>query len=74
MKEVQIKSLKKKVLFGGWISIAINAWRHDKIKGKKMPNPFDGWMYRESGIKKQKIYYYRNFYKLMSVTRKLLNC
>ena len=48
--------------------------RHKLIKGKNSSQRFDDWMYRDYGIKKQRIYNYKNRYELMSVVPKLLNC
>ena len=68
-------SPKNKFLFGGWISVAVKAYRHDKIiKGKNLPYRFEDWVYKECKIKKQIIYNYRNIYKLIGVALKLLNC
>ena len=62
-------SLKNKALFDGWISIAVKAYRHDKImREKKLSGKLEDWIYREWRIKKQTIYNYRNLYKLISVT------
>ena len=53
MKEDKNMSLKNKVLFGGWISIAAEAYRHDKIiKKKDLPHRFEDWVYRECKITK----------------------
>lgn len=35
MKEDENISLKNKFLFGGWISVAAKAYRHDKIMKKE---------------------------------------
>ena len=73
MKENENMSLKNKALFGGWISVAKMAYKRDKlIKRKDLSQRFDDWMYRDCGIKKQKIYNYNNLYELMSVAPKLL--
>ena len=75
IKENENTSLKNKFLFGGCISIAAKAYKHDKIRKKKnLPHPFEDWIYRECGIKKQTIYNYKNLYKLMSIASKLFNC
>ena len=67
--------LKNKTLFGGWITIAAQAYRHDKIiKKKDLPHLFEDWIYRECNIKKQAIFDYKNLYKLMSSALKLRNC
>ena len=63
MKEDENMSLKNKFLFGGWISVAAKAYRHDIImnmKGKNLPHRFEDWIYRECKIKKQTVYNYRN--------------
>ena len=74
MKEDENMSLKNKFLFGGWISIAAKAYRHDKtMKKKNLTHQFEDWIYREFKIKKQTIYNYRNLYKLISVSPKLLS-
>ena len=53
MKEDKNMSLKNKVLFGGWISIAAEAYRHDKIiKKKDLLHRFEDWVYRECKITK----------------------
>ena len=57
MKEGKNMGLKNKALFGGWISVAGMAYKHDKlIKKKNLPQRFDDWMYRECGIKTETIY------------------
>ena len=51
MKEDKNMSLKNKFLFGGWISVAAKAHRHDKvIKKKNLPHRFEDWIYGESKI------------------------
>ena len=68
-------SLKDKILMGGWISTAAKVFRRDKnMRGENLPGRFENQMYRECGIKKQTIYNYKNLYKLMRLTLKLLNC
>ena len=68
IKEDENMSLKNKALFGEWLSVAGKAFKRDKfIKRKDLPQRFDDWIYRECGIKKQRIYNYRNLYKLMNV-------
>ena len=67
-------TLKNKVLVDGWISIAAKVFRHDKMRGKSLPNRFEDWMFKECGIKKQTIYNYKNLYKLMIIAFKLFNC
>ena len=75
MKEDENLSLKNKFLFGGWISIAAKACRHEKVvKGKNLPRQFENWIYREYKVKKQTVNNYRNLYKWMSVAPKLLKC
>ena len=50
------------------------AYKHDKlIKRKNLSQRFDDWMYRECGMKKRRIYNYKNL-ELISVAPKLLNC
>ena len=40
-------SLKDKVLFGGWLSIAAKAYRHYTIMGEKnLSCRFEDWKYR----------------------------
>ena len=74
MKEDENMSLKNKFLFGGWISIAAKAYRHNKtMKKKNLTHQFEDWIYRECKMKKQTIHNYRNLYKLMSVAPKLLS-
>ena len=47
MKEDENMTLKNKVLFGGWISVAAKAYRHDEIiKGNNLPHQFEDWIYR----------------------------
>ena len=47
MKEDENMSLKNKSLFGGWISIASKAYRHDKIiKKKNLSHQFEDWIYK----------------------------
>ena len=41
---------------------------------KNLPGQFEEWMYRESRIKKQIIFNYKNLYKLMRIALKLMNC
>ena len=75
MKEDDNMNLRNKALFGGWISVARIVYKRNKlIKRKSLPQRFDHWMYKEFGIKKQRIYGYINLYELMSVAPKLLNC
>ena len=75
MKEDENMNLRNKALFGGWISVARMVYRRDKlIKRKSLPQQFDNWIYKEFGIRKQRIYDYINLYELMSVAPKLLNC
>ena len=75
MKENENTILKNEALFGGWISVAKMAYERDKlIKKKNLSQRFDDWMYRESGIKKQKIYNFKNISEFMSIVSKLLNC
>ena len=75
IKEVENVSLKNKVLLGGWILTAAKIFRRDKnVRGKDLPGQFEDWMYIECGMKKQMIYNYKNFYKLMRSARKLMNC
>ena len=51
------------------------ACKRDKlIKKKSLAERFDDWIYKEFGIRKQRIYDYINLYELMSVSPKLLNC
>ena len=59
MKENENMGVKNKALFGGWISVAKMAYKRDKLIQR-----FDDWMYRECGIKKQRIYNYKNLYEL----------
>ena len=44
------------------------------MRGKNLPNRFEGWMPRECRIKEQTIYNYKNLYKLMIIAPKLFNC
>ena len=44
------------------------------MRGKFLPNRFEDWILRECDIKKQTIYNYKNFYRLMIIAPKLLNC
>ena len=75
IKEDENMSLKNKTSFGEWLSLAGETFRRDKfIKGKDLLRRFDDWIYRECGIKKQRIYKNRNLYKLMSFAPKLLDC
>ena len=75
MKEDENMNLRNKALFGGWISVARMAYKRDKlIKTKSLLQRFDDWMYKEFGIRKQRIYDYLNLHELMSVPPKLLNC
>ena len=41
---------------------------------KNVPGRFEEWIYRESRIKKQTISNYKNLYKLMRISLKLMNC
>ena len=74
MKEDENMSLRNKVLFGGSISTAAKAYRHDKIIKKRICLIDLKIRYTECKIKKQTIDDYRNLYKLMSVAPKSLNC
>ena len=66
--------LKNKVLLGGCIVTASKGFRRDKMHGKNLPGRFDDWKLKECRIKKQSIYNYKNLYKLMRITPRLLNC
>ena len=72
--EVENMNLKNKVLFGGWLSTAAKVSRRDKMCGKNLPNRFKDWILRECGMKNQKIYNYKNLYRLMIIPPKLFNC
>ena len=72
--EVENMTLKNKILFGGWLSTSAKVFRSNKMRGKFLPNRFEDWILRECGIKKQTIYNYKNFYRLMIIAPKLLNC
>ena len=73
--EVEFMSLKNKALLGGWISTAAKVFRREKnIRGENLPCPFEDWMYKECGMKKQTTYNYKNLYKLMKIVPKLMNC
>ena len=62
-------SLKNKCLFGGWVLMALKAYRKVNLSHK-----FDDWLYCLCKIKKQTSYNYRNLFKLMSAAPKLINC
>ena len=75
VSEVQNMSLKNKVLLGGWISTAAKVFRREKnIRGENLPGRFEDWIYRQCGMKKQASYNYKNLYKLMKITPKLIKC
>ena len=68
-------NIRNEAVFGGWISVARMAYKRDKlIKRKSLPQQFDDWMYKEFGIRQQRIYDYINLYELMNVAPNLLNC
>ena len=71
---IEVENIENKVLFGGWLSGATKVFRRDKMRGKNLPNPFEDWILRECGTKKQTIYNYKNLYKLMIIAPKLFNC
>ena len=53
MKEDENMSLKTMFLFGGWISIAAKAYKHDKIiKKKNLLHQFEDWVHRQCKTKK----------------------
>ena len=35
---IEVENTKNKVLFGGWLSAAAKVFRHDKMRGKNLPN------------------------------------
>ena len=41
---------------------------------KNLPGRFEEWINRESRMKKQTIFNYKNLYKLMRIAPKLMNC
>ena len=67
-------TLKNKVLLGGQVSTAAKVFRREKNRGKNLAGRFEDWMERESDMKKQTIYNYKNLYKLMRIAPKLMNC
>ena len=71
---IEVENIKNKILFGGWLSIAVKVFRRDKMRGKNLPNRFEDWILRECGIKKQTMYNYKNLYRLMIIAPKLFNC
>ena len=38
---MEVKNIKNKVLFGGWLSTAAKVFRRDKMCGKNLPNRFE---------------------------------
>ena len=62
-------SLKNKCLFGGWILMASKEYR-----GENLSCRFEDWLYCLCKIKRHARYNYRNLFKLMIATPKLMNC
>ena len=71
---IEVENIKNKILFGGWLSIAVKVFRRDKMRGKNLPDRFEDWILRECGIKKQTMYNYKKLYRLMIIATKLFNC
>ena len=69
IKEDENMGLKNKTLIGGWILITSKGYRRQNLSCR-----FEDWLYAECRIERQTSYNYRNLYKLMSVTLKLMNC
>ena len=44
--KVENMALKNKVLLGSWISTAAKVFIRDKMRGKKLPNRFEDWMFK----------------------------
>ena len=75
IKEVENVSLKNKVLLGFGYQQQQKYLDVTKMcMEKNLPGQFEEWMYRESRIKKQIIFNYKNLYKLMRIALKLMNC
>ena len=66
---MKILSLKNKCLFGGWILMASKVHRKETLSYR-----FEDWLFCLCKIKRQATYNYRNLFKLMSSTPKLMNC
>ena len=66
-------TLKNNVLLWGWVSTAAKEFRRKKNRRKNLPNRFEDWMESECYMKKETIYIYKNFYKLMRIAPKLMN-
>ena len=60
-----------KTLMGGWISTAMRVFRREML-GENLLGRFEDWIYKE--CRKTNNLYYKNFYKLMKLALKLLNC